>query len=1797
MPTRGTLSPEEFDKIETSLPQFEPPKTRKRTPVKEQVEAEGEPSVEPVVQSSTEKPVVEQQPDVPQVAQQAPVEEEEKEQPPPFAEVEGLPSPGDTGAEPSFEEEDSMLFGNSMIDESHIREFFDAPETPPTTFTEDWQDNRRLWRGGGLGGEVAAVLSTIHDRWIEGTDVGRQLQDKTELALYPLADMYVGAASAVMRMGSGVFDMIPSLNAKEMANGLEEMSQAWGAQRAQDIQNLFAEGKSAEAFYRSISGALGDVYGNMKLFLSVGKVVRGGSGGVVTKDATWKAVASNQFGRATFGFWYAFTNTKGTLEERAKAGALSFAYMSTPVVSSLARTNVGAVAADFLLNSGIDSVWSPESGFDFPIKWVDGKPQLQGQFEDARKMAAEEAAALGQPELEEQLFYSKIIPIVGASFGFALLTTSARANNNEIQRAMADGRPDLSKASPEVQRYYSDLDASMKSMGMPDALIQRLNSSAMNAVLDGKISADAMIATHNASTRIFGRMKDAHTERMRPDGMIEGGRIMPEAPQREVSLEREVSEAATRVPDADTVSRVLGVMQNKDEATMALSIFSQNPASWPKLQSLWWEKVREGEILRDPIGPTVEAARDLGAQPAPPDGRQPPVIPELTRATAAQAEAERRSVQALRQQAKSLSGSVDKAWEAYEKSPQGQKIDQLRREYEVLESEGATPRQLEVARSKWTRAQERGVQSKEYQTWIDASKRWRDAEQSAKQAEVNQPEKPRYKAPTKEQIVSDLAETWKPNPEPWTPERIATIETVLPETARIQVIQDFASERPSMGKLSANLDYVQTMVQKTKSLGYGKIKQDGSMKQTKGNKMARGVSIGLSRLKDDPEFNGFNLEARLDSYVRDTKEFGPSSREAIIASWRADSPEEAVKLLNVMRLGRGSQPLMDTALAAAGGAIRAPEYRLPEEERNRIATALPDGLNPTVVQRFLDSVSEPPPRNPDTFQSWVRAQSAFLKQAHSRERMRDPRDLDRTASRWSDRARNIQSSRYFFENIASDMGDMQVARLPQKFDLEVRRAGHIADVTTKALTEGENGRPNMRLVRWISSHADLEGSIVAKLGIDPRSASGDDLAVLERANKVLDGLSKSDPKRHKQVIKLMENISTQLNGGTAMNNRYLQFHEFRKEWEKKTDGMSKAERWAEAMMRGDDDAVKEIETQMSRVIPMRYNPETKEGERVPLEMMNRYLNTYNVEGKSLLMAELFEADWGTRQYYYPSERPPVIKGGYVDEGSFMSDGVNAGRVQAGAVTSTIKTRDGRVDMKSGSLFATLYRHIYNLEVQSRTVELKEQLESKLTQAAKDQYIGKDVQGLVSRWMQNQWGQGAPAERVAIWASKMNSMFWTTYPLAVSRIAWYSARNMLYQGVPWGVMTTQFKIGDITTALPRVVNALRDSNSFTRRWFENQYTSDISQKQIIFNEQVLMKDPASLHDTSGKVYRSRIIDEGLTLAKDWASWSIGASDSFNRMSIGTASHVIAEKYVDQWIRGEKNYDRIENALMLKTVTPSQRSELAQLFDMGIQTGTKQGFVDWMARIAEIKNENANFLYRLGGKSMLEQEPSTRMFTGLITYPRGTVELFYQQGWKPFYRAMTNIGTKDFDASELVQGLKVMGMQQIGMIMSGVVFDQLIGRKRGLQEVPTYHFLTSSLGPGPMNVGASWMIDAWGNFAELGSQMHTQGHTQILSEQSGEIQKLAFFMIPMAADVRNLAESAHNRVYADNVEALMAIIGKDVRNYRETERTYYEQWVKHPVFGGASTTADEKKELIDWMIDQSLLLKMWEAASKY
>jgi len=257
---------------------------------------------------------------------------------------------------------------------------------------------------------------------------------------YP-AKGYLKAAS---RLGVGAAELLLPKNLEEKL-GVTKAREEIGVleeYQMEEINQSLMDGDYNRFMGLSAGLVVGDTIGNlilMKQGIGIANRLTGGKMALAAKGKKWKEISKNVALRSSVISGMTFISTEGSVKDRIQSASLTFVYMNTPVLSSLSKTNAGAKALDFGLNSLISATYDPESGFS-----------LGGQYAGLKEEARREAEELGDPEAYWPLLIAKTVPIAGSDAVFSLLSRSARAQTREGQRSAKEVSVDYFKAGSDV---------------------------------------------------------------------------------------------------------------------------------------------------------------------------------------------------------------------------------------------------------------------------------------------------------------------------------------------------------------------------------------------------------------------------------------------------------------------------------------------------------------------------------------------------------------------------------------------------------------------------------------------------------------------------------------------------------------------------------------------------------------------------------------------------------------------------------------------------------------------------------------------------------------------------------------------------------------------------------------------------------------------------------------------------------------------------------------------------------------------------------------------------------------------------------------------------------------------------------------------------------------------------------------------------------------------------------------------------------------------------------------------------
>lgn len=618
--------------------------------------------------------------------------------------------------------------------------------------------------------------------------------------------------------------------------------------------------------------------------------------------------------------------------------------------------------------------------------------------------------------------------------------------------------------------------------------------------------------------------------------------------------------------------------------------------------------------------------------------------------------------------------------------------------------------------------------------------------------------------------------------------------------------------------------------------------------------------------------------------------------------------------------------------------------------------------------------------------------------------------------------------------------------------------------------------------------------------------------------------------------------------------------------------------------------------------------------QVPFDEMAGHFKTYQKGGVEELRKALVKESWGTQENYWMTEREASrLK---INDGP---DDVNlnapkGGTKQSVGNFSAMNRKTGFRNDQQGDILASLTRHVRTAELQSTTrftaTRFLQELDATTLEGSGLNRVSElpaitdsiDYDKLNSQVLSDREAReiglmvnqtiGLPtsgnASLFTAGVMKMNSLFWKTYPLAVTRALYFNGRNMLYQGQIYGPVANFFRLDDLATAWKDMYLNKRD---FEEGLIVNELAQDIDQRQAHMRELQQFDDGELAKRTSNK----EVQRFGRTLKvaiEEYSSRALSWGDTSNRNTILRASVYANTNNVRKFIADESfTVDDLMARLKFDTLSDSQKLDMLNLLGPAVDAidtanpeASLEGFRPFITEMSRNVSENVNLLYATSDRTLIERDINMRPLTGILNYPRATAERFALQGIRPTVNGAVSIadnlqkGIKFGEPEmkdafrELRTGLGVMGKTYVGAGMSSLVASYLIGDKpdyddEELRSKATYGFsrsMTWSMGsPGLSNVDFFWetsqdLINAFTAQEEWPAKEISRVTNRVLS------------MTPFIPDLATGIEAIGNRSGVTNLEAILSTAKLEYPEDSWIEQRTLWQSVQHMIFGTQEVT---------------------------
>ncbi len=523
--------------------------------------------------------------------------------------------------------------------------------------------------------------------------------------------------------------------------------------------------------------------------------------------------------------------------------------------------------------------------------------------------------------------------------------------------------------------------------------------------------------------------------------------------------------------------------------------------------------------------------------------------------------------------------------------------------------------------------------------------------------------------------------------------------------------------------------------------------------------------------------------------------------------------------------------------------------------------------------------------------------------------------------------------------------------------------------------------------------------------------------------------------------------------------------------------------------------------------------------------------------------------WGTRKFYYMSEQPA---GSLVEQ--LMPEGISErleeAEPSAGLAPRVkprgVKTRRGRPARARGqSVISAVLHHYERAMVANRTSDPLQGFWQSFEESGPSRAGVRDMREFVRSALGTPRHASLPT-KIARMAGKI---FWRVYFITPLKAAWYFTRN-LHQNIAFA--GTQISLVEALKAGLKI--ATGRANPQMAKDFANQWRVNISQRRRI-GRQFLLQEEGNIRQEAGN--RAVMVMDAVAQLPLF-------SDEINRIQPWGLSHQIAYDNVQAYSRRKISYAKLSRRLRLATLHPAQRLELQQMLN-------RKDYTTFVPRYAELKTENIHFKYETAFRSAAEQTPAGRAWMGLMTFPRGTFEIAYQNAVKPLCQ-----GIATGSGNQIYQSLVALMALWLGSWMARRLLHKLTGRL-------AYDPIETVVRYTPLSPGAARINELFNDISSVLYRSEQQDWSvgQTVDALMGiGVNNLAFF-IPACDTCINYYEVKKDvrgvRLWRlVKKEALAKYLKDTGKPFRKADREWQEN-IQHVIFGGAEEPRKEAVEV--------------------
>lgn len=946
-----------------------------------------------------------------------------------------------------------------------------------------------------------------------------------------------------------------------------------------------------------------------------------------------------------------------------------------------------------------------------------------------------------------------------------------------------------------------------------------------------------------------------------------------------------------------------------------------------------------------------------------------------------------------------------------------------------------------------------------------------------------------------------------------------------------------------------------------KSVLAKEFKSGGKMAPSQANEskaeiLKKSIDAGIKHL-DSIEYSPDDFLNVVDGMTKGkgkVEGFGSSAAEILKETWMAESPDDAIRNINLRRAQRGTSRITDLPkeLAAGGEPLLKKTPFVPNDEtKSLIQRAMPKSIRPETTARIIQGMPFDLPPDPTAQRNMLRS---LISSAVELQKVQvSGRQERNTLGNIAIRALNkLQTSRYYVSDMAEKLADPKMYIMDQ----QVERIGTGLDSALPRFWEDTYKKNNIpdklryHLATDVAGENKLNSAIAEVLYLDPKGKENQ--TVLKEALAVIDS-DKFAPEIHR-LIDTYHEVNNNIAAQHVKVQQTIRFDEF---WEKNGQRIVEGEAKSEVGDRKYQAKTTNLLTEEEKYLPKYINEEGKIVSVSRSEMLDRVRFLRNSDNIEQVLEEANGWKGGTREFYWMTEFKPgeIVEvespdgAEMFDIDSIMYDKASkpefSGEISERTMPEIDKATGKSRARKDKNVFSLEENHLRDLQLKTYTHALVKELAESLNKHMASGEISKQEARVYADRLALLRGRAELPSDLTMAERKLTGLAWKLHFAMATKAVWFAARQVL-QGASFGQILSQYKPGDVQLAYAKMVIDLAKPESQARKDLTVYRKNQVEQASAFFHERMLSSDPGEYG------YTSRLAN--------YIGLLSGLSDSYGaRIPVFEAGYNIADKYANKLARNTPEYTQgnFENDLWFDTLSFGDATMVRELLSKARSedgTFTRQALEPAVREIAQMKNANVNFKYRASERTMLEGNVNARPIVGIFTFPRGNLDIQWRQIIKPLAKGMRQVSEKghlEGSIEPVKQGLRAMLGSVAAYTLCGIVTafwlkeKKAWGKDQDPRKTKSSGTMIDSLSYTPGSIGLSQAWDVGKAGAELGGTLAAESimafdhafsdepmdFTQSIMK-SEKLFNATVSLAPIAGDIVTYMEAYHNKAGADN-----------------------------------------------------------------